>query len=83
MLTPTVRFTYYDTPYASFYASVGIGAQMQTYDNIIENIYLAVDLCYFGVSLGKNHWFCDLELGIAPVPYFLDRLFRFAVGYRF
>ena len=83
MLTPTVRFTYYDTPYASFYASVGIGAQMQTYDNIIENIYLAVDLCYFGVSLGKNHWFCDLELSLAYGPLPLDRLFRFAVGYRF
>jgi hypothetical protein len=83
MLTPTVRFTYYDTPYASFYASVGIGAQMQTYDNIIENIYLAVDLCYFGVSLGKNHWFCDLELGAAPIPFLLDRLFRFNIGYRF
>ena len=83
ILAPTVRFTYYDTPYASLYASVSIGAQMQTYDNIIENIYLAVDLCYFGVSLGKNHWFCDLELGLAYGPAPFDRLFRFAVGYRF
>jgi hypothetical protein len=56
---------------------------MQTYDNIIENIYLAVDLCYLGISLGKKHWFCDLELGAAPIPFLLDRLFRFAVGYRF
>jgi hypothetical protein len=83
MLTPVVRFTYYDTPYASFYASVGIGAQMQTYDNIIESLSLNVDLCYFGVSLGKNHWFCDLELSLAYGPLPLDRLFRFAVGYRF
>ena len=82
-LMPTVRFTYYDTPYVSFYASVGIGAQMQMFDNTIDAIYPMLDLCYLGISLGKNHWFCDLELGVAPVPYFLDRLFRFSVGYRF
>ena len=82
-LMPTVRFTYYDTPYASFYASVGIGAQMQMFDNTIDAIYPMLDLCYLGVSLGKNHWFCDLELGVAPIPYFLDRLFRFSIGYRF
>ena len=82
-LMPTVRFTYYDTPYASFYASVGLGAQLQIYENTLESIYPMLDLCYLGISLGKNHWFCDLELGVAPVPFFLDRLLRFAVGYRF
>ena len=82
-LMPTVRFTYYDTPYASFYASVGIGAQMQMFDNTIDAIYPTLDLCYLGISLGKNHWFCDLELGGAPIPFLLDRLFRFNIGYRF
>ena len=82
-LMPTVRFSYYNTPYASFYASIGVGAHMQMYDNTIEAILPVLDLCYFGVSLGKKHWFCDLELGLAPVPYFLDRLFRLSVGYRF
>ena len=83
MLTPTVRFTYFNSPYASLYASLGIGAQMQTYDNIIESLSLNVDLCYFGVSLGKNHWFCDLELGLAYGPLPLDRLYRASFGYRF
>ena len=82
-LMPVVRFTYHNSPYASFYASVGLGVQMQTYDNTIGSIYPTLDICYLGVSLGKKHWFCDLELGLAPVPYFLDRLFRFNIGYRF
>ena len=82
-LMPVVRFTYHNSPYASFYASVGLGVQMQTYDNTIESIYPALDICYLGVSLGKKHWFCDLELGITPIPYILDRLFRFNIGYRF
>ena len=82
-LMPTVRFSYYNTPYASFYASVGVGAYMRMYENYIETILPVLDVCYFGVSLGKNHWFCDLELGGAPIPFLLDRLFRFNIGYRF
>ncbi|MBR5238841.1 MAG: hypothetical protein IKV26_09140 [Paludibacteraceae bacterium] len=82
-LMPTVRFSYYNTPYASFYASVGVGTYMRMYENYIETILPVLDVCYFGVSLGKNHWFCDLELGGAPIPFLLDRLFRFNIGYRF
>lgn len=82
-LMPTVRFTYFNSQYASLYASVGVGAHMQMYDNTIETILPVFDLCYFGVSLGKKHWFCDLELGGAPIPFLLDRLFRFNIGYRF
>ena len=82
-LMPTVRFSYYNTPYASFYASVGVGAYMRMYENYIETILPVLDVCYFGVSLGKNHWFCDLELGGAPIPFLLDRLCRFNIGYRF
>ncbi len=83
MLSPTVRFTYFNSPYASLYTSLGIGAQMQTYENTIEGIYLAIDLCYFGVSIGKGHWFCNLELGLAYGPFPLDRLYRASFGYRF
>ena len=82
-LMPTVRFTYFNSQYASLYASVGVGAHMQMYDNTIEAILPVFDLCYFGVSLGKKHWFCDLEFGLAPFPFLLDRLYRFNIGYRF
>ena len=82
-LMPTVRFSYYNSPYASLYASVGVGAYMRMYENYIETILPVLDVCYFGVSLGKNHWFCDLELGGAPIPFLLDLLFRFNIGYRF
>ena len=82
-LMPTVRFTYFNSQYASLYGSVGIGAHMQIYDNTIEAILPMFDVCYFGVSLGKKHWFCDLEFGLAPFPFLLDRLYRFNIGYRF
>ena len=82
-LMPTVRFTYFNSQYASLYGSVSIGAHMQIYDNTIEAILPMFDVCYFGVSLGKKHWFCDLELGVAPFPFLLDRLYRFNIGYRF
>ena len=82
-LMPTIRFTYFNSPYASLYTSIGVGAHMQMYDNTIEAILPVLDLCYLGISLGKKHWFCDLELGGAPLPYLLDRLFRFNIGYRF
>lgn len=82
-LMPTVRFTYFNSQYASLYGSVGIGAHMQMYDNTIETILPMFDVCYFGVSLGKKHWFCDLEFGLAPIPFLLDRLYRFNIGYRF
>ena len=82
-LMPVARFTYHNSKYASLYASVGIGVQMQMFQNTIEAVYPTFDLCYFGVSLGKKHWYCDLELGVAPIPNILDRLFRFGVGYRF
>lgn len=82
-LMPTVRFSYFNNKYASLYASVGIGPYLEIYENSLEWVFLSLDVCYFGVSLGKKHWFCDLELGLSPIPCFLDRLFRASIGYRF
>ena len=82
-LMPVVRFTYYNSKYASLYASLGIGPYMEIYENTMNGFFFTFDLCYFGVSLGKKHWYCDLELGITPIPNILDRLYRVGIGYRF
>ena len=82
---PTVRFTYFNGKAVSLYASVGAGPHVSMYSYSAEwtRVYPAVDICYFGMNIGKGNWFCDLELGATPLPYLANRLLRFGVGYRF
>lgn len=80
---PTVRFTYFNGKTVSLYASLGVGPHFHFKETKLQAIYPAADLCWFGMSMGKKHWFCDMELGITPLPYMVDRLVRLGIGYRF
>jgi len=82
-LLPTVRFTYFNSEFVSLYASIGAGVHLHSIKTNLVEIFPAVDICYFGLDIGKGHWFCDLELGVSPIPYLLDRMLRLGVGYRF
>ena len=80
---PTLRLTYFHGKAVSLYASFGAGVHVNMHATEDAVVYPAVDICYFGMNIGKGNWFCDLELGATPLPYLANRLLRFGVGYRF
>lgn len=82
-LLPMVRFTYFNRQYVSLYSSVAIGPYVEIQDGGLEFFWFALDVSYFGISVGDQHWFCDLEFGIMPMPYLFDGLLRLGIGYRF
>jgi opacity protein-like surface antigen len=80
-LMPVARFTYLNKKNISLYGSLGFAPGIDIYENKC-NFTWAVDFTYFGMSIGKGHWFGDIELGGA-VPLLLTKMLRVSVGYRF
>ena len=80
-LMPVARFTYLNKKNISLYGSLGFAPGIDIYENKCSFTW-AVDFTYFGMSIGRNHWFCDIELGGA-IPLFFTKMLRVGVGYRF
>ena len=80
-LMPVARFTYLNKKNISLYGSLGLAPGIDIYENEC-NFTFAVDFTYLGMSIGRNHWFCDIELGGA-IPLFFAKMLRVGVGYRF
>ena len=80
-LMPVARFTYLNKKNISLYGSLGFAPGIDIYENKCS-FTCAVDFTYFGMSIGRNHWFCDIELGGA-IPLFFAKMLRVGVGYRF
>lgn len=80
-LMPVARFTYLNKKNISLYSSLGFAPGIDIYENKC-NFTWAVDFTYFGMSIGKGHWFGDIELGGA-IPLFFTKMIRVGVGYRF
>ena len=78
---PVARFTYLNKKNISLYSSLGFAPGIDIYENKC-NFTWAVDFTYFGMSIGKGHWFGDIELGGA-IPLFFTKMLRVGVGYRF
>ena len=80
-LMPVARFTYLNKKNISLYSSLGFAPGIDIYKNKCSFTW-AVDFTYFGMSIGKGHWFGDIELGGA-IPLFFTKMLRVGVGYRF
>jgi opacity protein-like surface antigen len=80
-LMPVARFTYLNKKNISLYGSLGFAPGIDIYKNKCSFTW-AVDFTYFGMSIGKGHWFGDIELGGA-IPLFFTKMLRVGVGYRF
>lgn len=87
---PECTFTYLHRPLVNLYSAVGIGyaMEMELTSGKVDEVEhsIALHLTALGLSIGRNHWFGTLELGILSEPgneLFLDRFLSASVGYRF
>ena len=80
-LMPVARFTYLNKKNISLYSSLGFAPGISIYEKECS-FTCAVDFTYLGMSIGKGHWFGDIELGGA-IPLFFTKMLRVSVGYRF
>lgn len=91
-IMPTVRFTYYRRPMIDLYSGLGLGYTF--YDRGLCDVHgFTFSPTLFGVNVGNEHWFAELELGsMATVAtswvgrtglLFSSRIVSAAVGYRF
>ena len=80
-LMPVARFTYLNKKNISLYSSLGFAPGINIYNNECS-FTCAIDFTYLGMSIGKGHWFGDIELGGA-IPLFFTKMLRVSVGYRF
>jgi hypothetical protein len=103
-LMPTVRFSYYRQRIVELYSALGVGYTFSKFTSAIPIVWgmgfehdtqgVALSATLFGVNVGNEHWFAEVELGsMCTFPLFWpevtygaiysSRLFSVAVGYRF
>lgn len=94
-LMPTVRFTYFHSPYVNLYSAVGLGVDIN--GGTETDIYgkhvaagAALDIAVLGLSAGANNWFGSVELGglsalknKGTMFMLASRIVTVGVGYRF
>lgn len=91
-IMPTVRFTYFRCPLVELYAGLGLGYTF--YNRGLYDVHgFTFSPTLFGVNLGNEHWFAEVELGgMATVAtswvgrtglLFSSRILSIAFGYRF
>lgn len=92
---PTVRFTYFHSPYVNLYSSVGLGLDVNggTETDIHGKrvaFGAALDIAVLGLSAGANNWFGSMEVGglsalknKGTMFMMASRILTVGVGYRF
>ena len=88
---PTVRLTYFRRPLVELYSGLGLGYTLYA-DSFVSHGF-AISPTLFGLNLGNEHWFAELELGgMATIAtswvgrtgwLFSSRILSLAFGYRF
>ena len=94
-IVPTIRFSYYRSPYVSLYSSLGVGLNINTGSELdFKGRHTAmvpvVNISLLGVRVGHGRWFGAVELGgmisllSTNEVYMLgSRLFTASFGYCF
>ena len=90
-IMPTVRFTYFCRPLVELYSGLGLGYTLSVESFVSHGFTVSPTL--FGVNVGNEHWFAEVELGGMvtvttswignPEILFSSRIVSAAVGYRF
>ena len=94
-IVPTIRFSYYRSPYVSLYSSLGIGLNINTgseidYKGRRTAMAPVVNISLLGMRVGHGRWFGAVELGgmisllgTNEVYMLGSRLFTVSVGCSF
>lgn len=94
-IVPTIRFSYYRSPYVSLYSSLGVGLNINTGSELDFKgrrtaMVPVVNISLLGVRVGHGRWFGAVELGgmisllSTNEVYMLgSRLFTASFGYCF
>ena len=90
-IMPTVHFTYFCRPLVELYSGLGLGYTLSVESFVSHGFTVSPTL--FGVNVGNEHWFAEVELGGMvtvttswignPEILFSSRIVSAAVGYRF
>lgn len=90
-IMPSIRFTYFRRPLVELYSGLGLGYTLYADPYVSHGFTFSPTL--FGVNVGNEHWFGEVELGGMatvttswfgnPGVLFSSRIVSAAVGYRF
>ena len=90
-IMPSIRFTYFRRPLVELYSGLGLGYTLYADPYVSHGFTFSPTL--FGVNVGNEHWFGEVELGGMatvttswfgnPGVLFSSRILSAAVGYRF
>lgn len=90
-IMPSIRFTYFRRPLVELYSGLDLGYTIYAHPYVSHGFTIYPAL--FGVNVGNEHWFAEVELGTMltlATPWigrvgllFSSRMVSAAVGYRF
>ena len=90
-IMPSIRFTYFRRPLVELYSGLGLGYTLYADPYVSHGFTFSPTL--FGVNVGNEHWFAEMELGGMatvttswfgnPGVLFSSRILSATVGYRF